>query len=70
MGETLVYTKKETAEQLRVDIRLLDRLLSRAHKPIPHFRHGRKILIPAAKLNEWANEEGSTVPMSKSHEAD
>ena len=53
----LVYTKQEAAEQLKVDIRMVDQWLHRPHRPIPHFRQSRKYLIPVALLEEWTKKE-------------
>ena len=35
---TLVYTRKEAAEQLNVGLPLLDAWLKRAQRPLPHLR--------------------------------
>ena len=55
--QKLALTRKEAAQRLGVSLPSLDAFLRRSKSPLPHFRIGRKVVIPVASLDEWLNEE-------------
>lgn len=51
------YNAKQAAEAMGVAISTVLGLLRREKDPIPHFRSGRRLVIPVAALAEWLKEE-------------
>lgn len=49
----LAYSRKEIKAILRIGNSTVQRLLTRDVDPIPHFRIGKKIIIPADLFNKW-----------------
>lgn len=55
--EKLNYFRKEAAEAGGISLPTLDALLNRECDPIPHFRVGRKVLIPVDGFRNWLAAE-------------
>ena len=55
--ESLNYVRKSCSQALGISLPILDVLLNRVENPIPHFRVGRKVLIPRAALEQWLLDE-------------
>ena len=49
--------QKEAAREIGVSIPTLMVWLRRGDNPVPHFKEGKKILIPTFTLREWMREE-------------
>ena len=52
-------TRSEAADKLNVSLPILDAWLRREVEPLPCFRAGRKVLIPAEGLSRWIEEEAA-----------
>lgn len=57
MMDKLALNRKEAAAAGGISLPTLDAYLKRVDNPIPHFRAGRKVLIPAEGLRRWIEEE-------------
>lgn len=55
--EKSTLTRTEAAKTLQVSLPILDAWLRRADNPLPCFRAGRKVLIPAEGLSRWIEAE-------------
>lgn len=55
--ESLNSGRKSCSQALGISLPMLDVLLNRVENPIPHFRVGRKVLIPRAALEQWLLDE-------------
>ena len=51
----MIYSKKEAQEILGVGNSTFQQLLSSESNPIPHFRIGRRIIIPCERFQQWLN---------------
>ena len=52
-----IHTRQQAADALAIGLSTLDKLMARKDNPLPHIRVGRRVLIPADKLDEWISEE-------------
>lgn len=57
--EKSTLTRTEAAKTLQVSLPILDAWLHRNDNPLPCFRAGRKVLIPAEGLSRWIDEEAA-----------
>lgn len=57
MEGKLTLTRSEAARELSVSLPVLDGWLHRADNPLPHIRSNRRVIIPAAGLQNWLLEE-------------
>ena len=55
MGDNkrLVYSPKDIKEILHAGNSTLHELLNREENPIPHFRIGRRIVVPCDLFQQW-----------------
>jgi len=58
-NKKVTYTRNEAAKALNVSLPTLDAWMRRADNPLPHFRAGRKVLIPTEGLMRWTEEEAT-----------
>ena len=59
MSETLLWTFKETAKQLGVSVRTVQRLVKTGG--LPHVTMGRLCRIPASAVRDWVENKTQTV---------
>ena len=55
MGDNkrLIYSPKDIKEILHAGNSTLHELLNREENPIPHFRIGRRIVVPCDLFQQW-----------------
>ena len=53
MKTKMAYARKQACEITGMSFPSLDAFMHREQNPIPHFRVGRKVLIPRAALEQW-----------------
>ena len=53
----LCYNLEEAAQAVGVSVHKFNSWIHRAQAPVPHFRDGRRILIPIALLEAWLSAE-------------
>ena len=49
----LIYSSRDIKEILHAGNSTLHELLNREDDPIPHFRLGRRIIVPCDQFQEW-----------------
>lgn len=64
MKTKMTYGRKEACEITGMSIPSLDAFMHREENPIPHFRVGRKVLIPRAALEQWVIDEAKRTAAS------
>ena len=55
--EKFTFGRKEAAEAVGVSLPTLDAMLNREANPVPHFRIGKKVLIPVESFRQWLIDE-------------
>ena len=55
----MIYSVKDIKEILGAGNSTLQELLSREDDPIPHFRIGRRIVIPCDLFQQWLHSQVS-----------
>ena len=51
--ERLIYSTKDIKDILGIGNTTVQRLFCRDTNPIPHFRIGRRIIVPCDQFQEW-----------------
>lgn len=55
--EKFNFERKDAAKAGCMSLPTLDALLRREENPIPHFKIGKKILIPVEPFRQWLADE-------------
>lgn len=67
MAETtvrMIYTKKEVQTILKAGNSTIQEYFNRDEDPIPHFRIGRRIVVPCDRFHQWLDRQAESY-MSK-----
>jgi len=55
--ERMALRRKEAAAAMGISGPTLDALLRRETDPVPHFRCGKRLVIPTEELKEWLKRQ-------------
>ena len=55
--ELACFDAKTTAAHIGVDAATVRQWLRRDQNPLPHFKHGKRMLIPVYLVKDWLREE-------------
>lgn len=55
--EKFAIERKDAAKAIDSSMPTLDALLKRESNPIPHFKVGKKVLIPVEPFRQWLADE-------------
>lgn len=58
-AKRMIYSTKDIKEILGAGNSTLQELLNREENPIPHFRIGRRIIIPCDLFHQWLNSQAT-----------
>ena len=57
--ERMIYSKKEVQKILGAGNSTIQEFFNRERDPIPHFRIGRRIVIPCDLFHQWLNHQAN-----------